>query len=330
MYGGLRQIGRTGLLRIPAAVNQAITAIRPQPDRLCSEFLLFYLNYRVAYWSSVASSSRKDPNITGADVRAFKLPLPTVDEQRQIAAALADADALIESLEQLLTKKRQIKQGATQELLTGKRRLPGFSHPWRDVRLCQLGNFLKGSGIRRDEALSGDLPSVRYGEIYTTHSDYIRTFQSWIDPATASTATKLQRGDLLFAGSGETKEEIGKCVAFLDDFVAYAGGDIVILRPSCGVDSMFMGYALNTPSVARQKASKGQGDAVVHISPAALGQLTIGLPELAEQSAIAQVLSDMDADIAALESRLIKARDLKQGMAQALLTGRIRLVPPEA
>jgi type I restriction enzyme S subunit len=135
----------------------------------------------------------------------------------------------------------------------------------------------------------------------------------------------LRQGDILFAGSGETKEDIGKCVAFLDDFEAYAGGDIVILRPR-GFDSRYLGYALNAAEVNRQKASKGQGDAVVHISAAALAQISVRAPEIAEQTAIATILSDIDTEITALEARLTKARQLKQGMAQALLTGRIRLV----
>ena len=217
-----------------------------------------------------------------------------------------------------------------QELLTGKRRLPGFDRPWKASKFGQLGTFLKGSGIRRDEALSGDLPCVRYGEIYTTHSDHIRNFSSWISPEVACTSTLLRRGDLLFAGSGETKEEIGKCVAFLHNGPGYAGGDIVILRPTVDVDSMFLGYLFNMPSVVRQKASRGQGDAVVHISANALGEIEVELPEAIEQAAIAQALSDMDAEITALESRLTKARALKQAMAQALLTGRIRLVEPTA
>jgi type I restriction enzyme S subunit len=115
----------------------------------------------------------------------------------------------------------------------------------------------------------------------------------------------------------------------LDDTIAYAGGDIVILRPDAEMNAVFMGYLLNTPAVVRQKASRGQGDAVVHISAAALAQVGVQLPSLKEQAAIAQVLSDIDTDIDALESRLTKARALKQAMAQALLTGRIRLVEPQ-
>jgi len=187
-----------------------------------------------------------------------------------------------------------------------------------------LGPLLKGRGIRRDQANSGSIACVRYGEIYTTHHDIVRAITSRISPAVAATATRLKRGDILFAGSGETKEEIGKCVALIDDFDAYAGGDIVILRPR-GVDSRFLGYALNTPEVNRQKANFGQGDAVVHISAAALGSVTVRLPPLDEQVAIGTVLADMDTELTALEARREKTRQLKQGMMQALLTGRIRL-----
>ncbi len=129
----------------------------------------------------------------------------------------------------------------------------------------------------------------------------------------------------MFAGSGETKEEIGKCAAFISDIEAYAGGDIVILRPDAS-DSVFLGYYLNTGSIARQKASRGQGDAVVHISSSALSDVRCKLPSHAEQTAIAEVLSDMDAELATLEQRREKTRALKQGMMQELLTGKTRLV----
>ena len=265
-------------------------------------------------------------NLGLATIRNTKVSLPpTKAEQEAIAEALSDADAFIESLEQLLAKKRHLKQGAMQELLTGKERLPGFSGEWGVKRLGEVGSFLKGSGVRKDESLGGDLPCIRYGEIYTKHSDYIKAFHSWISADVAATAKRLKQGDLLFAGSGETKEEIGKSVAFVDDMEAYAGGDIVILRPE-NSNATFLGYYLNTAPINRQKASRGQGDAVVHISSAALSSIEITIPKAEEQTAIAAILSDMDAEIAALEAKLAKARSLKQGMMQELLTGRIRLV----
>jgi len=265
------------------------------------------------------------PHISPADIRQFAFWIPLdEEEQRAISAALSDVDALLAKLDQLIAKKRDLKQAAAQQLLTGRRRLQGFAGQWEDRNLASLGSLLKGRGVTRDQANSGSIACVRYGEIYTTHHDIVRSITSWISPAVAATATKLKCGDILFAGSGETKEEIGKCVAFIDDFEAYAGGDIVILRPR-GVDSRFLGYALNTSEVNRQKANFGQGDAVVHVSAAALGSVTVRLPPPDEQAAIGTVLADMDTELAALEARREKTRQLKQGMMQALLTGRIRL-----
>ena len=234
-------------------------------------------------------------------------------------------DALLAAQDKLIAKKRDIKQAAMQQLLTGKQRLPGFSGEWEVKRLGEIGIFLKGSGVRKDESLSGDLPCIRYGEIYTQHDDYIKEFHSSISAVVAATAKLLKKGDLLFAGSGETKEDIGKCVAFVDALEAYAGGDIVILRPD-NADAMFLGYYLNTTPIAMQKASRGQGDAVVHISANSLSQIVVAMPKFEEQTAIAIVLSDMDADLAALEQQRDKTRAVKQGMMQELLTGRIRLV----
>lgn len=322
--------GTTSLVPMGFDGTQSFTTLitRLRTGSVDPKYLCLYINGRAGQrYFEQAQIGGGQKNVNAASLKLLPVALPRIAaEQRAIASALTDADALIDSLAQLLTKKRQIKQGAMQELLSGNRRLPGFVHSWQESKVRQLGAFLKGSGVKRGESLSGDLPCVRYGEIYTTHSDYIRSFSSWISPAVASSATLLRRGDLLFAGSGETKEEIGKCVAFLEDGPAYAGGDIVILRPTVEANSMFLGYLLNMPAVVRQKASRGQGDAVVHISANAIGEVEVELPGAPEQAAIAQALADMDTELAALESRLTKARNLKQAMAQALLTGRIRLM----
>jgi type I restriction enzyme S subunit len=254
-------------------------------------------------------------------------PLPA--EQEGIAEVLMDVDALVGALERLIAKKHELKQASMQQLLTGQTRLPGFSGKWEVKRLGEVGAFLKGRGVKKDDTQTGDLPCIRYGEIYTHHNDYIRQFNSWISPRVAARATRIIKGDLLFAGSGETKEEIGKCVAFIDDGEAYAGGDIVILRP-IDLNPVYMGYLCNTKPVNLQKASKGQGDAVVHIGATALASIRVDLPPLQEQNAIAEVLADIDEELAVLEERLAKTRDLKQAMMQELLTGRIRLERTEA
>ncbi len=316
-------IGDVGIAYFEAACPDSLVAITPISaiDKL---WLLYELMACKEAFDELATPGAQK-NLNLEKLRPYLIRVPSLPEQRAIAAALSDVDALLGGLDRFIAKKRDLKQAAMQQLLTGQTRLPGFHGEWEVKRLGELGRFLKGSGVKKNETQSGDLPCIRYGEIYTHHDDYVRSFNSWISRAVADTATPLRRGDILFAGSGETKEEIGKCVAFVDDVDAYAGGDIVILRPA-EVDSLFLGYLLNTPAAASQKASRGQGDAVVHISASALASITLLLPNLDEQTAIASVLSDMDAELTALEARCDKTRALKQGMMQELLTGRTRLV----
>lgn len=195
---------------------------------------------------------------------------------------------------------------------------------WGLIRLGDLGTFSKGQGIKREEAMSGEIPCIRYGEIYTHHNDVVRKYSSRISREVAMTSKPLKHGDLLFAGSGETKEEIGKAVAFLGEEEAYAGGDIVILRPDQGIPE-FLGYLLNAPLIARQKTSKGQGDAVVHISASALSSVALPYPTEKEQRAIATALSDADALIESLDRLIAKKRAIKQAAMQQLLTGQTRL-----
>jgi type I restriction enzyme S subunit len=307
-------------------INQSVAVLRAN-EKVEPNFLKLLLEspwYQTRMLEDAGGSTIKHIYITIVDKMPIGLPLDKA-EQRAIATALSDVDALIAGLEKLIAKKRDLKQAAMQQLLTGQTRLPGFSGEWEPRQLGQLGTFLKGSGVKRDEALSGELPCVRYGEIYTVHSDVVRTFHSRISPQVAAIATRIQKGDLLFAGSGETKAEIGKCVAMALPMEAYAGGDIVILRLRSGNPSFF-GYLLNTPAVVRQKSNLGQGDAVVHISALALSSIEVEVPSIEEQTAIATVLSDMDLALSELKGRLAKTRELKQGMMQVLLTGRTRLV----
>lgn len=196
---------------------------------------------------------------------------------------------------------------------------------WDLLSLSKIGSFSKGSGISRDESNSGKIPAIRYGEIYTKHNDYIREFYSHISKEVAQTSIKIETGDILFSASGETKEDIGKAVAFLGTDEAYAGGDIIIMSPKINIESMFLGYVLNFPDVAKQKATKAQGDAVVHITTDSLKKLNVPVPEYKEQQRIANALSDVDTLISNLEKLIAKKKNIKQGAMQQLLTGRKRL-----
>jgi type I restriction enzyme S subunit len=306
MYGGYVQIGRTGVLRIPAATNQAITAILPNIKRLSSEYLLHVLNYNVGYWRTVASSSRKDPNITKADVKAFPLILPSLSEQHAIAADIDDADELTMTLERLITKKQAVKQGLMQQLLTGRIRMPGFAGPWKRRRL----------------------------------SDLLSYEQPW--PYLVHTAKQLDSGrvPVLTAGKtfvlGYTNESHGVYTAhpviIFDDFTTaskYVNFDFKAKSSAMKILSARIGVDLQFAYERMQLIDFPLGDHKRYwISE--YSQQEIMVPDQAEQRAIGAVITDFDHDLKVLRNRLEKARQVRQGMMQQLLTGRTRLPLPEA
>ena len=321
-------IGEVKIASIPVATNQGFKSI------VCSDLV----NYVFLYYLLVTLKKQLINLATGStfleiskrSIANIRIDIPSLLEQQSIAAVLSDMDDLIGSLEAILAKKRSIKQAAMQQLITGRKRLPGFEGEWAMSRLEDLGTFTKGKGVTRADLRETGARCIRYGELYTRYENYVAEPESRISQEVADVALPVKKGDLLFAGSGETADEIGICVAYVGEEPAYAGGDIIVLRES-GQNPVYLAHLLNAPVAARQKTRMAQGDAVVHIRGDHLAEVELRLPALSEQQAIAAVLSDIDAEIAALERRLDKTRAIKQGMMEQLLTASIRLpIPDEA
>ncbi len=250
--------------------------------------------------------------------------LPPVEEQRKIAEILSTWDRAIETVEKLIANAKEQKKALMQQLLTGKKRLPGFSGEWEEKKLGDLGVFRKGKGIPRSILVENGIPCVRYGEIYTHHDYIVREFHSFIPREHISETELIKKGDVLFTCSGETSEEIGKCVVYQDNLEAYAGGDIIIFSGHQQHPS-YLGYILNSIPVAQQKARFGQGNSVVHISTSSLERLEFLLPDFKEQHAIAKVIEDSDFLIRSKLILLQKLKLEKSALMQQLLTGKRRV-----
>lgn len=200
------------------------------------------------------------------------------------------------------------------------------TYEWAIVRIGDCGTWKKGSAISRAEANSGSIPAIRYGEIYTQHDNIIRCFYSFISDDVAAKATKLDQGDIIFACSGETKEDIGKSVVFIDECEAYVGGDTIVFSPikrTCV--PAYLGYSLNSVKVRSQISQTAQGDTVVHTNQKHLSVVEMPLPPYEEQVRIAKALSDIDELIENLEKLIEKKKNIKTGAMQELLTGKRRL-----
>lgn len=259
---------------------------------------------------------------------AVPIPLPAASEQKAIAEALSDADALIESLQQLIAKKRAIKQGVMQALLIGRQRLPGFAKSWESHRLSEFGSVYGGlSGKTKPDFGHGSGLYVTFMGVMASVAVDMAALDS-VDVKPSEDQNEVEKGDLLFNGSSETPEEIGLC-AVIDEKVdgVYLNSFCFGYRavPDAPVDPLYLAYFYRSGVGRDLLAPLAQGAIRYNLSKRALLELEFELPPKEEQTAIATVLSDMDAEIDALEARLAKTRDLKAGMMQALLTGRIRL-----
>lgn len=190
---------------------------------------------------------------------------------------------------------------------------------WEVKPLGLLGSFLKGKGISNSEKTKNGFPCVTYGEIYTKHDFVIKDFKSFISAKTAETSQKIKKNDILFAGSGETLDEIGKCIANTKTVEAYAGGDIIIFRPR-GINCMYLSFSLNSNLIARSRRKLGQGNSVVHIYSTGLKTLKVPIPPFSEQKAIADVLSTWDEAIEQTEKLIQKKKCLKAGQLHGLIT----------
>lgn len=320
--------GRPYILNIDGCIHDGWLTIQKYEKTFSKNFLYYLLSSDSVYQqyiSMAAGSSVK--NLNKEKVSALVVAYPDIKEQERIADALSNIDFLIATLEKQIAKKKAIKQGTMQELLTGKRRLPGFSGEWETRTLHEISN----------EMVDGPFGSNLKTEHYTTERQ-VRIIQlsnigeaGWnnanVKYTTFSHAAELQRcivqpGSILIA----KMMPAGRAIICPDNEKSYIlGSDVVKVVPNSSVDSRYLVYATKSQFYLDQIADDTQGSTRARTSVSKLRKTAILFPEKDEQIAIADILSEMDMEIAALEGKIAKYRQIKQGMMQQLLTGKIRL-----
>jgi type I restriction enzyme S subunit len=272
----------------------------------------------------------KQQSYTAKIVKQLPIVLPPLAEQKRIAEALSDVDELIASLEKLIEKKKALKQGVMQELLTGKRRLPGFSGEWESVNLEQIG-VLSGSGVDKKV-----LPDEKPITLLNYTNVYHQTAISRKDLSHQVTASdkkisecNVRKYDVFLTPTSETPDEIAFSAVAVEDMpdVVYSY-HIVRLRPYDSFNGAYINYAMNTEMFRNQATMLAEGSGIRYvITLKKFKDMVVMVPcDLNEQNAIVQVLFDFEKEIEKLSQKLIKARQIKSGMMSELLTGRIRLL----
>lgn len=311
-------VGRPIETRIDVCIHDGFVVFeRPSVDQ---GFLYHVLKDLEPRWSSKGQTGSQ-MNLNTSLIKGTQIPLPPTKAERQaIAEALSDADALIESLQQLIAKKRQIKQGAMQALLTGQQRLPGFSGEWQAKVLGNLCEMWSGGTPQSSnpDFYDGDIPWASISDMTNGGKMIVATERTLTVAGLANSAAQMfPVGTVLYA----MYASLGECsIAGISLCTSQA---ILGIKVKARLSADFLYHLLTSrKSVAK---AMGQQGTQSNLNKRMVQDMEVRLPQLHEQVAIATVLSDMDTEIAALETRLAKTRDTKQGMMQALLTGAIRL-----
>ena len=323
---------------LKCCLGQRMVLLRPNDDRADTQYLLYAL-LSEAFQRSISVAGGTGSTVSNLRIPVLKgleIPAPSLPEQRAIATALSDVDGLLGGLDRLIAKKGDLKQAAMQQLLTGQTRLPGFHGEWEVKTFEELFNFSGGYSASRDQLSSDGHCYLHYGDIHgakkptvDVRADYQNIPKLDIPLKRIASKSLLEDGDVVFVDASEDDEGASRHVVVVNkDKKPFISGLHTIVAKS-KTDEMahaYRRYCFQTAAIRQQFLFYAVGTKVSGISKTNIAKLKMPVPKVSEQTAIAEVLTEMDAELAALEQRREKTRALKQAMMQELLTGRTRLV----
>lgn len=305
-----------------------LLVLKPKSSNVCAQFVADYINNCVDF----SLESTGVPQLTAPQIMNVELELPQYDEQKEVTTVLADVSSLIDMLGKQISKKKAIKQGTMQELLTGNRRLPGFSGEWETKKLedyCSLitkqtgfdySAYIKPALITRK--MPNTFPMIQTinfrGRKFAFETDY------YIPQSVAMQFPNivLNKKCVLFSIVGASVGNVG---LYPGSITAFCGGAIGITRFRNEQDAEWVFNYMSSPDGQSQIQYVAKGGAQATVTIADIRNFEIPTPEKGERDAISGILENMDHEIEALEKKLKKYRQVKQGMMQQLLTGKICL-----
>jgi type I restriction enzyme, S subunit len=325
-------VGKSAILKTSMAVSQHFMTWQCGPG-LENTYLYYWLQSQKPEFERIAMGNTIK-TIGVPYFRALRIVKPPLPEQRAIGKALFEADALLLELDALIAKKRDLKRAAMQQLLTGQMRLPGFCGNWKSHSLGQIadprkqwsfaggpfGSNLKSSDYTTDGVRIIQLQNIGDGEFRDEYAVYTSAHK-----AAELENCQIYPGEIIMSKMGDPVAR-ACLVPAVDDRYLMCSDGIRLAVDEQRFDTNFVFYQINSPQFRTRADNAGTGSTRKRIGLAQLRDLAVACPPLTEQMAIAAVLSDMDAEIAALEVRREKIRFVKQAMMQELLTGRIRLI----
>ena len=260
-----------------------------------------------------------------SEMKSILLPIPPREEQDQIVRFL---DWKVSSINRLIgVKQKQI--AALKEFMQAEIEKQLYAYPVEEaVRLKQLGTFFKGGGFSRENLVEEEgCPAILYGDIYTQYEYKTAVINHSIDGAAYSASRKISKGDIVMAGTGETKDEIGKSILYTDDEIVAVGGDVIVFHPNEGINVEYLLYQLYSQAALKHRYINGKGDIIVHIYPTALGSTIIAFPGVEEQkkavARINEIINQVKKAIAVLADEISVLREYRVRLIADTVTGEI-------
>lgn len=260
-----------------------------------------------------------------SEMKSILLPIPPREEQDQIVRFL---DWKVSSINRLIgVKQKQI--AALKEFMQAEIEKQLYAYPVEEtVRLKQLGTFFKGGGFSRENLVEEEgCPAILYGDIYTQYEYKTAVINHSIDGAAYSASRKISKGDIVMAGTGETKDEIGKSILYTGDEIVAVGGDVIVFHPNEGINVEYLLYQLYSQAALKHRYINGKGDIIVHIYPTALGSTIIAFPGVEEQkkavARINEIINQVKKAIAVLADEISVLREYRVRLIADTVTGEI-------
>lgn len=311
MYGATA--AQVGILKIESTSNQAVCGILPN-DRFVPEFLFYWFTYIKDFLASQAQGGAQ-PNISQVKIKNLTTPVPPLSEQKDIVeyldSSFAKIDKLKENAAKNLEEAKALFQSALKDALEPK-------EGWEEKTLEHIATEMyRGSGIKRDQVTEEGISCVRYGEIYTTYNYYFDICKSHTNEGIITSKKYFENGDILFAITGESVEEIGKSIAYLGKEKCLAGGDIVVMKHN--QNPKFLSYSLSTPNAIKQKGYGKTKLKVVHTNIPSLKTIKIPIPSIQEQIKIAEFLDSLNEKVNTLQQNYSRICNECDALKQAIL-----------
>ncbi len=323
LYGSRRTYLRKVVIAPFEGITSNTTLVIKANEKLIDKRFLPFLMMSEGFTDHSIKNSKGsvNPYINWKDLANYEFLLPPKAEQARLAELLWAMDEVIEKEKEVMGKLEkawfsniekeihgiEIKNRTIQEVIDI------LSEKTEVVELSTLGELLKGKGIAKSEVQDTGFPCIRYGELYTKHSRIIRDYYSFINESSKENSFKLEKNDVLFAGSGETIIEIGKSAAFVDEIEAYVGSDTLVFRPF-DMDGYYLGYLMNSQIVRQQLNKYGTGATVMHIYNSDLKRIKVPKIERIKQEEIGRKLESFATNYFILESKISSSQSLQKSL----------------